>query len=131
MPCQPDQEWPTLALVLGMRHRPHMSAIDSKLVLWANVRALMLHRWDEENVNRLARVASVGPATVDRIKKAQTSVGLEVIDKVAQALDVETWQLLVPGMDPKNLPVLMPMSEGERTFYERVISAAKALKDPK
>ena len=108
-----------------------MSGIDSRAVLWANVQALMQHHWKGENINRLAREAGVGPATVDRLKKQKTSVGIEVIDKLAPVFALESWQLLVPGLQPASTPALLPQSEAERAFYARMLEAAKALKLPK
>lgn len=93
-----------------------------------NVSALMRDRWDVENLTRLAREAEIGPATSARLKGQETSVGLEVIDKIARVFHVHAWQLLVPGLDPKNLPTLLPMSDAERQFYERMLAAMRDLK---
>lgn len=109
-------------------YAPRMSAIDSRRIVWASISALMLKHWGEENLNRLARAAKVGPATVVRIKGQQTSVGLEVLDKIADVFGVHTWQLLVPGMDPEKLPTLLPVTQAEREFYERMLKAAREFK---
>lgn len=102
---------------------------DSRQVLWRNVSALMRVRWGGENLNELARRANIGPATAKRMKDCQTSVGLEVVDKVAGAFDVATWQLLVPGMTPENMPTLLAMTKEEREFYARIQDAARLLKN--
>lgn len=88
----------------------------------------MAHRWGGENLTRLAREADIGPGSCSRIKAQQTSVGLEIVDKIASLFGVETWQLFVPGFDPKNLPALAPLTEAERDFYHRMLTAARALK---
>lgn len=108
-----------------------MSAIDSRRVLWASVSALMQHHWHGENLNRLAREAKVGAATCVRLKGQQTSVGLEVVDRIAVAFGVETWQLFVPGFDPKSPPVLLPVTQAERALYTRLLQAATAQTPPK
>lgn len=59
-----------------------MKTPDSKKVLWANVSALMLHHWKEINITRLAREAGIG-GSGSRIKEQKTSVGIEVLDKIA------------------------------------------------
>lgn len=102
-----------------------MSQIDTNATLWANVQALMLHEWKEVNVNRLARECKIGPATVMRIKEQKTSVGLEVLDKIAERFHLAVWQLLVPGMEPCNPPTLQPMSAAERRLHERVMALTK------
>ena len=106
-----------------------VSAIDSRKVLWANVLALMEARWERENLTRLAREADIGPGSATRLKQQQTSVGLELVDKIAALFGLETWQLLVPGFDPNNPPTLQPMSEAERALYQTVMRAARAFKD--
>lgn len=103
--------------------------IDSRQVLWANIRSVMHRRWGQENLTRLAREAGIGPGTCSRIKEMRTIVGLEVVDKIAKLFGLDTWQLLVPGLDPQNPPVLAPMSEPERVFYMRMVEAAKSLKN--
>jgi transcriptional regulator with XRE-family HTH domain len=108
-----------------------MSAIDSRSVLWASVQKLMQHHWKGENLNRLAREAKIGPGSVTRIKQQRTSVGIELIDAIAAVFGVEAWQLLVPTFDPASPPTLAPMTAAERDFYNRVLSAARSLKDPK
>ena len=83
-----------------------MAADDSKAHLWASVQALMRQRYGEENLNRLARDVRVGPATASRLKAKETSVGLDVVDKIAHAFGVPAWHLLAPGFDPAAPPVL-------------------------
>lgn len=89
----------------------------------------MTHRWGGENLTRLSREAQIGPGSCSRIKAQQTSVGLEIIDKIARLFSLDTWQLFVPGLDPKSPPVLAPMSEAERAFYLRMLTAAREFKD--
>jgi transcriptional regulator with XRE-family HTH domain len=93
--------------------------VDSRKVLWKSVSALMLKHYGEENLTRLARDCKIGPGTASRIKAAETSVGLEVIDKIAKKFHVDAWELLVPGFDPGNRPALQPLSEHERQLYAR------------
>lgn len=102
-----------------------MSQIDTNATLWANIEALMLAEWEEVNINRLARECKIGPATVVRIKDQKTSVGLEVLDKIADRFNLAVWQLLVPGMEPGNPPTLQPMSAAERRLHERVMALTK------
>lgn len=64
--------------------------------MWARIQALMSERWGAENQNRLAREAGIGVATVSRLKQADTSIGLDVLEKIASALGVEAWQLICP-----------------------------------
>lgn len=72
--------------------------MDTKATLRDNVLALMTERWGGENLTRLAREAKVGPGTASRIKAAETSVGVDVLEKVAALFDVPPSSLLMPGL---------------------------------
>lgn len=111
-----------------MAHSYGAMRIDPKLVLWQNVSALMAHHWGSENLTRLSREAKIGPGTATRIKEMQTSVGLDVVDRVAEVFDLEMWQMLTPAMDPKNPPAAQPVSQAERQLYDRLITSIKELK---
>jgi hypothetical protein len=104
-----------------------MAQIDNNATLWANIEALMLARWGESNLQRLARECQIGAATAMRIKEQKTSVGLAVIEKVADHFNLNAWQLLVPGLDPKNPPTLQPVSKEERALYEKIMTAARQI----
>lgn len=89
-----------------------MQASDTRSKLWPRIHALMVQRYGAENQNRLARDARVGVATVSRIKNADTSVGLDVLERIAGALGVEAWQLIYPqDLQADGLPArLSPMA---------------------
>jgi len=69
-----------------------------KKVLWVNIQSRMNTLYGKENLTRLIKEAHVGPGTVTRIKEQETSVGVDVIEKVATALKVEPWQLMHPTL---------------------------------
>ncbi len=84
---------------------------DAKKTLWENVKALMEARYGKENLTRFAADVGVSPATADRLKKGATSVGLEIIEQIAETFAVEPWQLMVPGLNAKDLPKLTTLTE--------------------
>lgn len=92
---------------------------DAKKVLWNSVTSLMLKHYGKENLTRLAKDCGIGPGTSTRLKEQQTSVGLEVIEKIAKHFGYEPWQLLVPGFDPEHAPTLQPLSAREAELYRR------------
>jgi len=100
---------------------------DSRAVLWANLQAIMLKEFGRENLSRLSNKTGVPLASLSRIKGQTTSVGLAIIDKLAAALNLSGWQLLVPGFDPKSPPTLRAITEHERAMYERLMTAAREL----
>jgi hypothetical protein len=101
--------------------------IDSRAALWASVRALMVKEYGRENINRFSQRTKIPLATIGRIKSQQTSVGLEVIDRIAASFGLSGWQLLVPGFDPATPPVLRAAKNGESAMYERMLAAAREL----
>lgn len=99
---------------------------STKKILWENVRALMRSRYGAENLNRLAREAKLGPGTATRIKEARTSVGLNVLEKIARTFGVQTWQLIAPGLsDEKFLDVLRAWQDTDGRGRRMLLSAAE------
>lgn len=103
-----------------------MDSTDTKAILWANVQALMRHHFGKENLSELARRAKVGLATCDRIKKQKTSVGVDVLEGVAAAFDLQPWHLLTPDLDPANPPVIW-MTTTEYDLYQKLRVSAQQL----
>lgn len=103
--------------------------MDSKNVLWASVSALMQKHYGGENLTRLAKDCKFGPGTSTRLKARETSVGVDILDKIAQHFHLQPWELLVDSFDPDNRPTLQPVSEQERRLYERLREVAKEIKE--
>lgn len=101
--------------------------IDSNATLWQNVQALMIMKYGKTNLKGFATYCNVGVGTIQRIEAQQTSVGLAVLDKIAQKFNLAAWQLLVPGFDPNNPPALQHVNAKERALYDKIMSAAKAI----
>jgi DNA-binding Xre family transcriptional regulator len=79
--------------------------LPAKTVLWRNVSTLMRERWGRTNLTRLAKEAGIGDFTVHRLKETDaTTVGLDIVDKIAGVFKREPWQLLAPqGPGQENL----------------------------
>jgi hypothetical protein len=75
---------------------------DLKKLLWENVRALMLDKYGRENLTLLAKEAGIGVASIQRIKEMQTSVGIDILEKVAKAFRMEPHQIICPVVDAKH-----------------------------
>lgn len=62
-----------------------------------------------------------GQATIGRIVSEEgENPKLETIAAIAAAYGLEAWQILVAGMDPKNPPVLAPVTKEEKEFWARL-----------
>lgn len=79
-----------------------MGKTRSKVLLWENTLALMKKHYGGENLSKLARDTAIGPGSTSRIKGQETSVGVDVIEKIAGKFKVEPWQLLAPSMGTTN-----------------------------
>ena len=101
--------------------------IDSNATLWQNVQALMVKHYGKENLSRLALDCSIGLGTAGRIKEQKTSVGIGVMDKIAAHFNLAAWQLLVPGFNPSEPPVLQPVSQTEQRLWRAVMSVAEEI----
>ena len=76
---------------------------DIKTVIRDNVRALL---GLEEGVSGVQSLINKGVSNgnAQRVLGGVASVGIDTIAQVAAAPKVKPWQLLVPGLDPDNLP---------------------------
>jgi len=48
----------------------------------------------------------VARSTIDRVLNARGTARVETLEEIAEGLKMEAWQLLVPDLDPDNLPTL-------------------------
>lgn len=75
-----------------------MGKSATKTTLWENTLSLMEKRYGAENLSRLARDTKIGPGSTSRIKAQETSVGVDVLEKIADHFDVEPWRLMAPQL---------------------------------
>lgn len=80
-----------------------------KSVLANNVRALLGHQGITAVTAELVR-RGIANGTVTRILDAKTAIGLDKLAELAACLNVEVWQLLVPGLDPERMPTTEPLA---------------------
>lgn len=95
-------------------------AKSSKAVLWENVETLMKKQFGQRNVTGFASFVGVGIGTVQRIEEQATSVGLEIIDKIAGKFKLASWQLLVPGLNPALPPKLTDPAAERKAVADQV-----------
>jgi hypothetical protein len=103
-----------------------MAYIDTKQVLWENLQALMNYYFEKENLSELHRRSKIGLASLDRIKKQETSVGIDTLEKLAEVFGLQAWHLLTPNLNPSNPPVVW-LTQAEHDLYERMRDAAQQL----
>lgn len=107
--------------------------MNTKQILWANVRALMLERFKEENLYKLNRESAmlgkeneISLGSLTRIKNQDTDIRMSVVDKIAEFFGLEAWQLLIKDLDPTNPPVFI-LDKKQQEFIDRMKTAYKEL----
>lgn len=92
-------------------------------ILAINLKGLMQTKAGPNSEIALGKRAKVGQATIGRILKRDGFAKIDTVGKLAQVYGLEAWQLMVPGMDPSNPPVLLPVSKAEKALYARLKDA--------
>lgn len=83
----------------------------------------------DRSVNSWAKAHQLDQPTVRRILIGEMSPTEQTITKIANAIGMAAWQLLVPGLDPKSPPVLKEASQAERELYEKIRADLEALQN--
>ena len=104
----------------GKRKPPKIPGVLRHIV-GNNVRQLMEVRFhlQGDKVRALAAKSGIGKTSIDRIIKGQTGVNIDYIEDLAEALDVSSYQLLIPDLDARNPQIVNGATEAERQLYRR------------
>lgn len=78
----------------------HSSSVSelSKRVLAANLLSLSQRKYGKRAIRGVARDAGIGLGTMQRIYAGTTSIGVDVLDRLAEVFEVEPAALLQPGL---------------------------------
>lgn len=109
--------------------------MDLRYVIAENLESLK--KWHTDHGNTLtsaraiARAANLSKNTVTQLLDPRKAVGeryptVDTLEAVAAVFDLQAWQLLIPGIDPTNPPVL-PVTAAERDLTERFKTLAREL----
>jgi transcriptional regulator with XRE-family HTH domain len=79
------------------------------------------------NETQFALKCKIHQRTYNRIINNESVPKIDILEAIANANDLSVWQLLVPGVNPKNPPMLKEPSDKERQFYESIKLAAQQL----
>lgn len=80
------------------------------------------------SINSLARAAGVSRPTVDRLLAGDAGPGIDSVERVARAYELEAWQLQVPSLDPSDPPTLREASESERELHRALREVQEKLR---
>jgi hypothetical protein len=109
-----------------------IEAMTARDTLATNLRALMDSHHTYKTTTAIEQATKdnglmVGKSTVDRVLKCQTTLNLDFIEAIAAIYGLDSWQLLSPGLTPKNPPVLRSIGEAEDKLYGRIAELAKQI----
>lgn len=121
-PCQPQT-------VSSVRYGPAVNSERKNPLasVAANVAKCMESGRGPASQIALGAKVGIGQSTVGRILTGENDPRIGTLDKIAAAYGLETWQLLVPDLDPKNPPILRSVSPAEEQLYKRLRDAAEEL----
>lgn len=110
--------------------KPHMFIMRG--VLASNVRALMDRKYGdiEKETNRikaLAKEGSMGHGSVQRALAGKTGLNIDLIERLALALDVSVYQILLPNLDADNPQVVSGADKQELLLYASMKRVAAGL----
>lgn len=82
---------------------------------------------DLRSQNAVGKAAKVDQKTIERMLKCLNEPTLEKVELVAKVFGLTAWQILTPGLDPTNHPMLAAESEALREMYKKILSTREAI----
>jgi transcriptional regulator with XRE-family HTH domain len=79
----------------------------------------------------IAKASGLSQKKISRIIRNEQETGIDTLAKLAMGFGLQAWQLLVENLDPKNPPVLVPISEKELLLYKKLLETAKLFEKTK
>jgi transcriptional regulator with XRE-family HTH domain len=92
-----------------------------------NLRALMLRTPEYSSPKKLAAKIRTSKSTVERIRAGSVACQIDTLEAIASAFDLQPWQLLVPGLDAGNPPMLRDEDDRLKALYSSLRHAAESI----
>lgn len=99
----------------------------SRQILSENLRSLMDSHAHLDRFAKIVKAGGPSNGTLDRIRRMESGCSIDELDKLAKVFELESWQLLVPNLDPTNPPLLAQVSQRQLEMYARIKAAAANL----
>ena len=98
-----------------LSYRIRMAIPSPRRVLRDNIEKVMLARYGRWSATKFSRDFNVAVGTIQRIGEGETSIGIGILEAVADALKVAPWLLLIPDVDLTSTsgPSLVALSREE------------------
>lgn len=111
------------------KHHPLMADFpEPTTVFQANLQRLIRPNGKDISVNQWAKAHKLDQSTINRLVNGQEPK-LSMILAIAEKADLEPWALLVPGLDPRNPPVLKESSESEKRLWNKIENLHQQLEE--
>jgi hypothetical protein len=107
----------------------YYSLMDPRDILSDNIKSLM-HHHGIASQNALSKLAKIDQTTIGRMLAKRHAAQVDKIQAIARVFDLDTWQMLVPHLDPSNPPVSQ-ITAIEKDLYDRLRQAAEAISNKK
>ena len=75
-------------------------------ILSVNLKALMAAHPDLNTLPKITKAGGPPNGVLDRIRRADSACRIDSLAQLARVFGLQTWQLLVPGLDPHHPPQL-------------------------
>lgn len=85
-------------------------------VIRNNLEKLIAHHQKLNHHSTIRGSAKIGGGTIGGLLTGTRATTIDNVAKTAKAFGLEPWQLLVPNLDPENLPRLFDKSEEKALF---------------
>jgi hypothetical protein len=99
----------------------------ARVVLAENLKALMAARPALDAFPKIVAAGGPSNGTLDRIRRAASGCSVDQLDLLAKVFELQPWQLMTPGLDPTNPPMLVSESEALRALYSGLKGTAEAI----
>ena len=95
-----------------------------KAIVGENVRALI--KSNDADVDAACLRLGMKATQVKRVMAGRHAITMTTLERIAAAYDLAPYQLLVPGLDPRNPQVLRQLSPAEAKLYAALEEARNA-----
>lgn len=93
-----------------------------RVVVGANLKRLLDHHYGHlptitQRQREIAKDCKVGFGTIQRICKGEVGASIDNLEAIADAVQVQMYQLMLPSLDVKNPQVVHGATEAEQRLY--------------
>jgi len=100
-----------------------MSAADPKTYLWKRIESLM--GGVTRTIDQVVAHTNISRGSIQRVREGKTSTGTDILVQLAEAFDLEVWELLQPPTDESHVRQVAKSSGGPEARKEQALAILK------